>query len=416
MSKLERLIEELCPDGVEYLTTSQIKKDSFWLMPATPNFLESGIPYITSKNIKNNVINFDNVKYISKDDYLKLISSRKIEENDLLITMIGTIGEAAFVGEFTTFYGQNMYLLRLDDEIINIKFYYYYFTSYKIKSSIITKKNTSSQGYIKAGSIENLKIPVPPLPIQEEIVRILDSFTELKAQLEEELEARKKQYEWYRDNLLKFDDLVPMVKLGDIATDIYRGSGIKRDEVLKEGTPCVRYGEIYTSYDVCFDRCISHTSENFVKNPKYFEYGDILFAITGESVDEIAKSIVYLGEKKCMAGGDIVVLKHKQNPRYMSYVLSTAEAQLQKSKGKIKSKVVHSSVPSLKEIIIPLPSLDIQEKLASILDNFHMLCNDITEGLPAEIDARQKQYEYYRDKLLTFKRLEDREGIEDERV
>ena len=106
-----------------------------------------------------------------------------------------------------------------------------------------------------------------------------------------------------------------------------------------------------------------------------------------------------------MAGGDIVVLKHNQNPRYLSYALSTTNAQMQKSKGKVKSKVVHSSVPALKEILVPIPSLEEQERIANILDKFHDLCNDITEGLPAEIETRRKQYEYYRDKLLTFKEL-----------
>ena len=164
--------------------------------------------------------------------------------------------------------------------------------------------------------------------------------------------------------------------------------------------------EIYTSYDISFVECKSHTSESVVKTPKWFEHGDIIFAITGESIKEIAKSIAYLGDGKCMAGGDTVVLKHDQEPRYMSYALSTKTAQDQKSKGKVKSKVVHSSVPSLKEIIIPLPTYETQKKIADLLDNFHKLTNDISSGLPAEIEARQKQYEYYRDKLLTFPKVE----------
>jgi type I restriction enzyme S subunit len=405
MSKLERLIEELCPDGVEYKKI----KEEFSRLKGTP--ITAG----KMKEIQNDdgeIRIFAGGKTVI-DSFEKDIPKANITRVPaVLVQSRGAIDVVYYDKPFT--FKNEMWAYTHKNKT-TVKFLYYVLKS-NIEKFREVASGMGSLPQISLKVTEELLVPIPPLPVQEEIVRILDSFTELKTQLEEELEARKKQYEWYRDNLLKFDDLVPMVKLGDIATDIYRGSGIKRDEVLKEGTPCVRYGEIYTSYDVCFDRCISHTSENFVKNPKYFEYGDILFAITGESVDEIAKSIVYLGEKKCMAGGDIVVLKHKQNPRYMSYVLSTAEAQLQKSKGKIKSKVVHSSVPSLKEIIIPLPSLDIQEKLASILDNFHMLCNDITEGLPAEIDARQKQYEYYRDKLLTFKRLEDREGIEDERV
>lgn len=166
MSRLDELIKELCPDGVEYKATADIKKESFWLMPATPNYVMSGVPYITSKNVKNNHIDFEDVKYISKDDFLSISSNRNIQKNDLLITMIGTIGEAAFVGDFTEFYGQNLYLVRLNENIIDRKYYYYFLTSPHIKDGLISKKNASSQGYIKAGSIENLKVPVPPLEVR----------------------------------------------------------------------------------------------------------------------------------------------------------------------------------------------------------------------------------------------------------
>lgn len=145
-----------------------------------------------------------------------------------------------------------------------------------------------------------------PLEVQQEIVNLLDEFTaktaELQDKLNEELEARKKQYEYYRDDLLKPQKSIPMVTLKEISTSIYRGTGIKRDQVTKDGIPCVRYGEIYTTYDTCFDECVSHTKEECITNPKYFEHGDILFAITGESVEDIAKSIAYVGHDKCLAG------------------------------------------------------------------------------------------------------------------
>lgn len=113
-------------------------------------------------------------------------------------------------------------------------------------------------------------------------------------------------------------DGVEYKRLGEIATDMYRGSGIKRDQVIETGTPCVRYGEIYTTYNIGFDSCVSHTDANDIPNKKYFEYGDILFAITGERVDEIAKSCVYVGHDKCLAGGDTVVMKHTENPKYLA--------------------------------------------------------------------------------------------------
>ncbi len=209
-TKLELLIRKLCPNGVEYKTTADIKTDSFWLMPATPNYVETGVPYITSKNIRNNRIDFSDTKYITQEDYECISSNRNIQSNDLLITMIGTIGEAAFVDDFTEFYGQNLYLVRLNYNIVDRKFYYYYITSSRIRNGLVSKKNASSQGYIKAGSIENLKIPMPPMEVQHEIVSILDRFdslcNDISSGLPAEIEARQKQYEYYRDKLLTFKE------------------------------------------------------------------------------------------------------------------------------------------------------------------------------------------------------------------
>ena len=193
-------------------------------------------------------------------------------------------------------------------------------------------------------------------------------------------------------------DGVEYKKLGEIATNVFRGAGIKRDELTAMGIPCARYGEIYTTYGIWFDSCVSHTDETFLTNPKYFGHGDILFAITGESVEEIAKSTAYIGHDKCVAGGDIVVLQHEQDPKYLSYVLSTDMAQRQKSKGRVKSKVVHSNVPAIKEIVIPVPPLPIQNEIVKLLDNF----TELTAELTAELLLRKKQYNFYRDSLLSF--------------
>lgn len=157
-------------------------------------------------------------------------------------------------------------------------------------------------------------------------------------------------------------------KLGEVALEMYRGSGIKRDQVTKEGTPCVRYGEIYTSYNYAFDECVSHTNENCVTSPKYFSHGDLLFAITGESVEDIGKTIAYLGHDKCLLGGDIVCMKHEQNPKYLAYALSSRGAIRQKGLGKTKLKVVHTNIPALSEIRIPIAPLKEQKKIVDRLD------------------------------------------------
>ena len=176
-------------------------------------------------------------------------------------------------------------------------------------------------------------------------------------------------------------DGVEYKTLGEIATDVFRGSGIKRDQVTEDGIPCVGSGEIYTTYGIWFDSCVSHTRLEYVQSPKYFSHGDILLAVTGESVEDIAKSCAYVGNDDCLAGGDIVVLKHNENPKYLSYALATKEARRQKSAGKVKSKVVHSSVPAIKAIRIPVPLLPVQREIVRILDNFTDLQQNLQQNL-----------------------------------
>lgn len=385
MTKLEELINKLIPDGVEFkelVTLAEIGTGSSDRKDAAE---DGEYPF-----------------YVRSKDVLR-INSFEYDEEAIVIPGEGGIGEIFHYVSGKYALHQRAYRIHPTTEKLSTRFLYYYMFA-NFKSFIMQKAVSATVTSIRKPMIEKFEVPVPPLEIQNEIVRILDNFTELEEELEEELEARRKQYEYYRDSLLSFDNSVEWKKLGDIATDIYRGSGIKRDQVTPDGIPCVRYGEIYTTYNIHFDTCVSHTVLEEIQSPKYFEHGDILFAITGESIEDIAKSIAYMGNDKCLAGGDTVVLKHKQNPKYLAFALSTTNAIMQKGKGKVKSKVVHSSVPSISEIEVPIPSLEEQEKIANILDNFLQLCNNLTSGIPAEIEARHKQYEYYRDKLLTFKR------------
>lgn len=395
MSKLEQLINELCPEGVEYdflYTVMDYEQPTKYIVKDTKYDNEFETPVLTAG--QSFILGYTN-------------ESTGIFE-------ASTDNPVIIFDDFTTSFhwvdfnfkvkSSAMKMLRLKkDRSHDADFRYMYHVMNNIQYTPVDHTRQWIEKYSR------FKIPLPPLPVQEEIVRILDKFTELTA----ELTARKQQYEYYRDQLISFGNDMPLVELGNLATDMYRGVGIKRDEVSSEGTPCVRYGEIYTTYNVWFDKCVSKT----MAGSKTFEYGDVLFAITGESVEEIAKSCAYVGNEKCFAGGDVVVMKHEQNPKYIAYALSTTMAQKQKSKGRIKSKVVHSNIPAIKEIKIPIPfpkdiakSLAEQQRIVDILDRFNKLCNDISEGLPAEIEARQKQYEYYRDKLLTFKKREATEN------
>ena len=386
MSRLEELIQELCPYGVDYKRIDEICNISRGRVISKDYIQANQGEYpVYSSQTEN-------------DGELGKISSFDYEGEYLTWTTDGANAGSVFYrnGKFSITNVCGLLRVNKDDVITR-----YIYHSLQIEAPKYVNKGMGNPK-LMSNVMARIKLPVPPLEVQREIVRVLDSFTLLTAELTAELTARKKQYSYYRDELLKPQKNIPLVTLKEIATSIYRGVGIKRDQVTEDGIPCVRYGEIYTTYNTWFDECVSHTKEEYVSSPKYFEHGDILFAITGESVEDIAKSIAYVGHDKCLAGGDIVVLKHHQNPRYLAHVLNTTMAREQKSKGKVKSKVVHSNVPSIEQIIIPLPSLEVQERYADVLDNFEQICNDLNIGLPAEIEARQKQYEYYRDLLLTF--------------
>ena len=389
MSKLERLIQQYCPDGVVWKPLGEVC-DS----------LNKGT-LTTSKLVKSNGHNYP---VINSGRELYGYYSKYNNEGDALT--IAARGEyAGFVSYFSERFwaGGLCYPYRANTPTVSTKYLYYYLKSKQeyIRHCLVAEGGIPA---LNKSIIEMFEIPIPPLPVQEEIVRILDTFTELQA----ELQKRQQQYNFYRDNLLNFNrggQEIKWMKLKDVAIQWYRGAGIKRDEVGKEGTPCIRYGEIHTTYNIWFKKCISHTDEYKQATKKYAEYGDILFAITSEDIPLVGNSVAYLGKEKILVGGDIVVMKHNQDPKYMAYALSTSDAIKQKGKGKVKSKVVHTNVPSLQEIVIPIPPIEEQQRIANILDRFDILTNDLTSGLPAEMEKRRQQYEYYRDRLLTFKRL-----------
>ncbi|ASG28587.1 restriction endonuclease subunit S [Fusobacterium polymorphum] len=408
MSKLDELIKELCPNGVEYKKLGEVCNFQNGFAFKSTLFKENGEAILRITNISNGIINEEDLKYFLLGDYKENLGNYIVSKNDIVIAMSGaTTGKIGINNTSKKFY-LNQRVGKFIPNIVklNNRFLYHFLLSKGLEILKISSVS-GAQPNLSTENIKNLVIPVPPLEVQEEIAKILDNYTksveELKEKLNEELIARKNQYSWYRDYLLKFENKVKIVKLKDIATEMYRGNGIKREEIREIGIPCIRYGEIYTDYGISFEKTKSYTDENLIINKKYIDYGDILFAITGESVEEIGKSTAYIGKEKCLVGGDILVMKHKQDPVYLSYVLSTENAQKQKSKGKIKSKVVHTNATDIGEIEIPLPPLEVQKRIVEVLDNFEKICNDLNIGLPAEIEARQKQYEFYRNFLLTFK-------------
>ena len=308
-------------------------------------------------------------KYIGNPTTWTTVETKIAEKDDLLMSVRAPVGDINFATQKLCI-GRGLAAIRTKEDID--KEYLFYFLV--AKKSCIKGKEGVGFASINRKEIMDIDVQYPKdFSEQRSIVTRLDAafshIDALKANAEKQLNEARKLFQTELTECMKPKEGWEEKTLGELATDMYRGSGIKREQVTKEGTPCVRYGEIYTTYNVAFDKCVSHTCEEMIPSPKYFEHGDLLFAITGESVEDIGKTIAYLGQDKCLLGGDIICMKHKQNAKYLSYALSTPDAIRQKGIGKTKLKVVHTNASALKAINVPIPPLDTQQAIVSHLDS-----------------------------------------------
>ncbi len=245
---------------------------------------------------------------------------------------------------------------------------------------------------LNATDMGQFLIPFPSLDTQIQIVSMIENRCAAVDRLIENQQAQIEKLKEYKQSVITeavtrgLDPSSPMKDSGIewvgniptgwevkrtkyVATSIFKGNGITKEDVVIDGdTPCVRYGEIYSKYNISFSQCKSRTNKSNVTVLQYFHYGDILFAGTGELVEEIGKNIVYLGKERGLAGGDIVILRHMQNPAFLNYALYATYSQMQKSCGKAKLKVVHISATEIGNIFIVLPSITEQQQIADYLD------------------------------------------------
>lgn len=191
------------------------------------------------------------------------------------------------------------------------------------------------------------------------------------------------------------------VRLGDIAV-IERGGNFQKKDFVAEGCPCIHYGQIYTKYGTSAEKTITFISNEVAKKSKIAKPNDIIMAVTSENVEDVCKCVAWLGNENIAVSGHTAIIRSTQNAKYLAYYFCTSMFFEQKKKYIHGTKVIEVTPSDLANIVIPLPTLDKQKRIVEILDKFDNLCNDLTAGLPAEIEHRQKQYEYYRDKLLTF--------------
>ena len=255
-----------------------------------------------------------------------------------------------------------------------------------------------------------IKIPVPPLEIQREIVKVLDTFTKLEAELEAELEARRRQYHYYRDQVLNFEgrDDVQWMTLGEVITNLRTGLNPRQNFVLNPPDAKNYYitvRELGGLRIVLSDKTdkINDDALKIINNRSKLRTGDVLFSGTGTigntALIECAPSNWNIKEGVYALTPNI----RKIISKFLLYLLNTTYVLSQINSFSAGSTVVSISMANFKRVIIPVPSLEEQTRIVAILDKFDALVNDLSSGLPAEIAARRKQYEHYRDRLLTFK-------------
>ena len=383
MSEISDMIQRLCPDGVEYRKLGEVVK------------IMNGKDY---KSHQEGII-----PVYGTGGILTYIDTAFDDGPTVLLPRKGSIDKVYYVDSpFWTV--DTIYWTKFSrDSLVCPKFLYYFMTTINL-----SKMNTGTGAIpsLTQTVLSRIEIPVPPLEVQRKIVEVLDNFSELTAELEAELEARKKQYEYYRDNLLNFSQIAPpntvkWMKLGEICSPI---DNIK----WKMTSRSYQYIDL-SSVDIQTHRIISTLEINCDSAPSRAQQivrsNDVIFATTRptqmraclvpEEYDEHICSTGY-----CVLRADLSVLL----PQFLFYSLTTDSFKEYLSNNLTMGNYPSISNSLLKEYLIPIPPLAEQERIVSILDRFEALTTDLTAGLPAEIKARQQQYEYYRDQLLTFKR------------
>lgn len=374
MKIIENLISRYCPDGVEYVDLGEVVVFTDGHSFSSGSFTESGeYQVVKITDIFGGLVNRG--KTFINELPEKLKNGQQLSGGEILVAMSGSTGKTGYNTLSNAVVNQRIAILRNQDCIENG-----YLKHLLVNGTFETycfKNGTGPQNNISKAQLLRYRIPLPPLPIQQEIVRILDTFTNLTAELTAELTARRKQYEYYRDELLTFGEDVPRMTLKDISVSVSSG---KNKEKEQEGMY-----PVYGSTGV-----IGRT------NTAKYSKEQILVARVGANAGFVHKAN---GTYDVSDNTIIVELKDNYNLQYVYYILQ--KMNLRKyAKGGGQPLV---TAGELKKIEIPIPDINEQDRVVSILDKFTGISTSFDLGLPAEIAARQKQYEYYRERLLSFK-------------
>lgn len=406
MSKVDELIEQLCPEGVERKALGELGKFYSGLTgKSKDDFTDGNAKFITYKNVYSNP-----ALDLHPEETVKIAEGEKqrtLQYGDIIFTGSSeTPDECGFASVVTEEPDEDLYLnsfcffLRMDDKnILNPDFAKHLFRCRALRAQIGKTASGVTRFNVSKKLMEKVVIPIPPLPVQKEIVRILDNFTDLTAQLQAdltaELQARAKQYEYYTQQLLSFDDC-DFLPLEEVMT-FRNGKGHEKAIVVDGKYIVVNSKFISTNGDV------KKYSEEQI-SPLYID--DILLVMSDlPNGRALARTFLVTEDDKYTLNQRICALAVIDNKKYLTkflyYYLNRNPQFLRYDNGVDQTNLKKSDILSIE---IPVISLGKQIEIVNILEKLDNLCNSISEGLLAEIDARQKQYEYYRNKLLTFKR------------
>lgn len=389
MSRIDDLIAEHCPDGVEFVELGNVIRLNFGARITKRENLGTIYPVYGGggESFRTNEFNRED-EYVVSRFAMSEACVRKVAGKFWMLDSGFTfdVATADVLKDFVAYW-----LL-------------------KHQADIYACSSQGAQKNLKTAEFKKFRVPTPPLEVQREIVKVLDTFTQLEAELEAELEARRRQYKYYRDALLTFDERTDadaskqarLMAMGEIGKFI-RGRRFTKDDIVEHGIPGIHYGEIYTHYGVATASTISHVRADIARQLRYAQPNDVVIAAVGETVEDVAKAVAWLGNEDVAIHDDCFLFRHSMNPKFVSYCLQTEAFHTQKNKYVARAKVKRLSGESLAKIRIPVPPLEEQERIVAILDKFDALVNDLSSGLPAEIKARRQQYEHYRDRLLTFR-------------
>jgi type I restriction enzyme S subunit len=419
MSKIEELIEKLCPDGVEYKTLEElfIIKNGYTPSKSKPEYWANGtIPWFRMEDIRaNGRILSDSIQHITPE---AIKGSKLFPANSIIVATTATIGEHALIivdslaNQRFTFLSKRESL----EKPLNIKFFYYYM--FIIDKWCKEHVNNGGFASVDMTAFKKVLVPVPPLEIQEKIVEILDNFSSLTAELQAELQARKSQYEFYRNQLLTFDR--EDAATSSLQSDVALSSLNVKDNVKQQNsqsnfnTPTTIHEPQKVTWMKLEDVCEIKNG----KDHKNLSDGEIPVYGSG-GIMRYANKAIYnkcsvLIPRKGSIGNVFYVDKPFWTvdtifytvinikiivPKFLYYYICILHLETLNIAGGVPSM----TQTTLYKLEIPIPPLSEQERIVAILDKFDALVNDISIGLPAEIEARQKQYEYYRDALLNFK-------------